>query len=135
MGIRICGAGLVRAADAMLRALGGESVSLLLPVTAISSDAAGMLGLVDPGVQEVVISPVVARELATGNLGPRRRVEFTLPASTVVDQLPRLGLGAVEDMFNATLGLKYGNDLFHVETVVPESFGGTACLYVVIAVE
>lgn len=135
MGIGICGAGLVRAADAMLRALGGESVSLLLPVTAIASDAAGMLGLVDPGVQEVVISPVVVHELATGNLGPRRRVEFTLPASTLVDQLPRLGLGSAEDLFNAALALKYGNDLFHLETVVPESFAGTACLFVVTAVE
>jgi len=135
MGIGICGTGLVRAADAMLRALGGETVSLLLPATATACDAAGMLGLVDPGVQEVAIGPAVARELKTGNVGPRRRVEFTLPASVVVDQLPRLGLGSAEDLFNAALGLKFGNDLFHVETVVPESFAGTACLYVVTAVE
>ena len=133
--VGICGAGLVRAADAMLRALGGETVSLLLPATATAADAAGMLGLVDPGVQEVVIGPVVARELRTGNLGPRRRVEFTLPASAVAEQLPALGMGSAEDLFNAALGLRYGTELFHVETVVPESFAGTACLYVVTAVE
>jgi len=129
------GAALSRAAGAMLKALGGETVSLLLPATATASDAAGQLGLVDPGVQEVVISPVVARALATGNLGPRRRIEFTLPGLAVADQLPRLGMGTAEDLFNAALGLKYGNDLFHIETVVPENFGGTACLYVVTAVE
>lgn len=131
----ICGAGLMRAADAMLRALGGETVSLLLPATASASDAAGMLGLVDPGVQEVMIGPVVVRELVTGNVGPRRRVQFTLPATAVADQLPGLGMGSAEDLFNGALGLRYGAELFHVEEVVPESFAGTACLYVVTAVE
>ena len=52
MGSGICGAALVRAANAMLTALGGDQVSLLLPATATASDAAGQLGLVDPGVQE-----------------------------------------------------------------------------------
>ena len=135
MGGGIYGAALSRAAGAMLKALGGETVSLLLPATATASDAAGQLGLVDPGVQEVVISPVVARALATGNLGPRRRIEFTVAALGIADQLPRLGMGTAEDLFHAALGLKYGNDLFHIETVVPENFGGTACLYVVTAVE
>ncbi|MGH9494613.1 MAG: hypothetical protein ACRD3B_06410 [Candidatus Sulfotelmatobacter sp.] len=129
------GAALVRAANAMLKTLGGDSVSLILPATAMASDASGPLGLVDPGVQEVVVSPVVLRELTTGNLGPRRRVEFTLPASVIADQLSTLGLGSVDDLFKAVLGLSYGSDLFHIETVVPESFAGTVCFYVVTAVE
>jgi hypothetical protein len=129
------GAALVRAANAMLKTLGGDSVSLILPATAMASDASGPLGLVDPGVQEVVIAPVVTRELTTGNLGPRRRVEFTLPASVISDQLSTLGLGSVDDLFKAVLGLSYGSDLFHIETVVPESFAGTVCFYVVTAVE
>jgi hypothetical protein len=135
MGSGICGAGLLRAADALLKALGKESVSLLLPATAMANDSAGQLGLVDPGVQEVVISPVISRELTTGNLGPRRRVEFTLPASVVTAQLPALGMGSPEDLFNAVLGLTFGSDLFHVESVAPESFAGTVCFYVVTAVE
>jgi hypothetical protein len=131
----ICGAALARTAHALLKALGGEAISLLLPATAMASDAAGQLGLVDPGVQEVLIAPVVMRELTTGNLGPRRRVEFTLPASAIFDQLPGLGMGSAEDLFRVVLGLNYGSDLFHIETVVPESFAGTVCLYVVTAVE
>jgi len=131
----ICGSALVRAADAMLKALGAESVCLLLPATAMAGDAAGQLGLVDPGVQEIVISPVVVRALSTGNVGPRRRLEFTLPASAIADQLPRLGMKEADDLFNAVLGLNYGSDVFHIETVVPESFAGTACFYVVTAVE
>ena len=129
------GSGLVRAANALLRALGGDTVSLLLPATATASDAAGQLGLVDPGVQELMIFPVVTRALVAGNLGPRRRIEFTLPASAIADQLPGLGMGTAEDLFNAVMGLNYGGDLFHIEKVVPENFAGTAYFYVVTAVE
>jgi hypothetical protein len=135
MGGGMCGAGLQRIADALLKALGNETVSLLLPATAMAGDAAGQLGLVDPGVQEVVISPVILRELTTGSLGPRRRVEFTLPASAITSQLPALGMGTADDLFKAMFGLSYGCDLFHVESIVPESFAGTVCFYVVTAVE
>ncbi len=135
MGGGISGAALVRAANAMLQALGGDQVSILLPATATASDAAGELGLVDPGTQEVIVSPVVTRNLTTGNLGPRRRIEFTLPAAVIAAQLPSLGMGTAEEVFNAALGLMYGTDLFHIETVATENFAGTAYFYVVTAVE
>lgn len=135
MGGGISGAALLRAADAMLQALGGETVSLLLPAAATSSDLGGQLGLLDPGVQEVVITPVVVHNLPVSNLGPRRRIEFTLPGSAVANQLPGLGIGTAEELFDSVLGLMYGSDLFHIESVAPENFGGTACLYIVTAVE
>jgi len=135
MGSGICGAALVRAADAMLHALGGESVTLLLPASATAADPGGMLGLTDPGVQQVVISPVVTHALTTGNMGPRRRIEFTLPASVVADQLPGLGMGTADDLFNAVLGLMYDGDMFHIEKVTSENFAGTVYLYVVTAIE
>ena len=135
MGSGICGAALVRAANAMLKALGGDQVSLVLPATAMASDAAGQLGLVDPGIQEVIVTPVVTRNLPTGNLGPARRIEFTLPAAVVEEQLPTLGMGSVEALFDIALGLQYDGDLFHIETVVTENFAGTAYFYVVTAVE
>ncbi len=135
MSSRICGAAMVRMANAMLRALGGESVSLILPGTAMAGDSGGVLGLVDPGVQEVPISPVVIREITTGKLGPRRRIEFTLPASVIEGALPALGLDTMEDLFKAVLGLNYGSDLFHIEKVVPETFAGNLCFFVITAVE
>ena len=131
----ISGAAIVRAANAMLTALGGDQVSILLPATAMASDAAGALGLVDPGVQEVVVSPALATPVTTGNLGPRRRIEFTLPASVLAGQLSALGLGSVESLFKTALGIRYGADLFHIERVVTENFAGVAYLYLVTAVE
>jgi hypothetical protein len=131
----ICGAAVLRAVDALLRALGKDSVSLLLPATAMASDAAGQLGLVDPGVQEVIISPVIIREVKTGNPGPRRRIEFTMPASAIAGQLPSLGMGSAEDLFAAVLGANHKGNVLHVESVVPESFSGTICFYMVSCVE
>ena len=135
MGNGICGAAVVRAANAMLTALGGDQVSLLLPATATASDAAGQLGLVDPGVQQVIVTPVVARPLPAGTQGPVRKIEFTLPASALAEQLSTLGLGSAEELFDAALGIMYDSDLFHIEAVVTENFAGTAYFYVVTAVE
>jgi hypothetical protein len=131
----ICGAALLRAANAMLEAFGGDQVSLLLPANAMASDAAGQLGLVDPGVQQVIVAPVVTHNLPTTNSGPTRRIEFTLPASVLEGQLAGLGIGTVEELFEAVMGLMYDGDLFHIETVVPENFAGTIYFYLVTAVE
>jgi hypothetical protein len=119
----------------MLAALGGDQVYLVLPAAAMASDPGGQLGLVDPGVQNVIISPVVTRNLPPGSSGPMRRIEFTLPASAVEEQLSSLGMGSADDLFQAALGLMYDGDLFHVEAVVTENFAGTAYFYVVTAVE
>jgi len=135
MGSGISGASVLRAATAMLTALGGNEVALLLPGAATAVDVGGQLGLVDPGVQSVVIRPVAARALQTGNLGPRRRMEFTLPAAAVTAQLSELGLGTADALFAAALGLMYGTTLFHIESVTPEALAGTEYIFVVVAVE
>ena len=131
----ISGDALVRAANAMLQALGGDQVTLLVPGTATASDAAGQLGLVDPGVQNVIIAPVVTTNLPTENQGPARRIEFTLPASAIETQLPTLGIASAEALFAAALGLVYDSDVFHIERVVTENFAGTAYFYILTAVE
>lgn len=45
----IFGMALVRAADAMLRSLGGSEIRLLLPLFQIGADPGAQLGLTDPG--------------------------------------------------------------------------------------
>jgi hypothetical protein len=119
----------------MLRALGGCEISLLLPMTAMPSDAAGQLGLVDPGVQQAVITPVIARELATENIGPRRRVEFLVPASALADAQVRYNFEDAGQMIEASLGISYQGEIFHIEGFVPECFSGTTYLYRVVGVE
>ncbi len=59
----VSGTALVRAAEAMLRALGGAEVTFLFPLLQLPEDSSVELGMVDPGVEEVRFSPVVVRNL------------------------------------------------------------------------
>ena len=135
MGNGICGNAVTRAADAMLRSLGGEEISLLLPLTAMPGDAAAQLGLADPAVEEMKVSPVLARELATDSSGPRRRVEFLVPASGILRALSSHDFASAEALMDATLGIAYEGELFHIEGFTCEYFGAVAYLYRVVGVE
>ena len=126
---------LVRAADAMLRALGGDTIVVVFPLVGMPNDPSAQLGLVDPGVQQVPMSPVVMRELTTPGSGPRRRLEFLISSSAVLAELALLNAASADALFDMALGILYDNDLFHIESVTPEYFGGTAYLYRVVAVE
>ena len=54
----IFGAAAVRAADAMLRTLGGTQVTLLFAGAVLPAGGLSQLGLVDPGVVQATIGPV-----------------------------------------------------------------------------
>jgi hypothetical protein len=128
-------AAVVRAADAMLQALGGDQVSMLFPLITMPNDPSAQLGLADPGVEEVIFCPVVVRPLVTPATGPRRRLEFLFSGTTVGEQLTSRNVASAEVLFDSALGLLYDNDLFHIENVTTEYFAGTAYLYRVLAVE
>jgi hypothetical protein len=128
-------AAVVRAADAMLKALGGDAVSMLFPLVTMPNDPSAQLGLADPGVEEVIFSPVVVRPLVTPTTGPRRRLEFLLSGAAVAAELVSRNVASAEALFDGALGLLYDNDLFHIENVSTEYFAGTAYLYRVLAVE
>ena len=128
-------AAVVRAADAMLQALGGDQVSMLFPLITMPNDSSAQLGLADPGVEEVIFSPVVVRSLVTPTTGPRRRLEFLFSGTAVAEELTSRNVASAEALFEGALGLLYENDLFHIENVTTEYFAGTAYLYRVLAVE
>lgn len=125
----------VRAADSMLRALGGAEVSILFPATEMPNDPSAQLGLVDPGVEEVKFGPVVVRILTTSSTGPRRRLEFLMSGTSVAAELSSRNVTTAEALFSNALGLLYCGDLFHIEDIVTEYFAGAAYLYRVLAVE
>src|SRR5579883_3366983 len=104
-------------------------------VTGAAADAAGELGLVDPGVEELKIAPVIARALATDSSGPRRRVEFLVPASGVMAAVSSHNFTGAEQLMEAALGIVYEGDLFHIEGFTSEYFGAAAYLYRVTGVE
>jgi hypothetical protein len=131
----VSGTAVLRAADAMLRALGGDQVSLVFPLVAMPNDPSAQLGLVDPGTEEVLFSPVVVRNLPTSNSGPRRRLEFLLPGSAVADEIVARTVASADELFDGALGVMHDGGLLHIEGITTEYFAGTAYLYRVVAVE
>jgi len=119
----------------MMHSLGGETVVLLFASLPVPGDTASQLGLVDPGVDEVAIGPVIARGLPTDSNGPRRRVEFLLPASAVAPELPARGFASGEGLLGAALGVVYQNQIFHIEGFTSEEFAGIPYLYRISAVD
>src|SRR5258708_15841019 len=82
----ISGVAAVRAAEAMLQTLGGTEVVLLFAAAGLPGDPAGELGLVDPGVEQAAISPVIVKGLTTGDSGPGRRIESLEGGASVAGQ-------------------------------------------------
>jgi len=125
----------MRAADAMLRALGGDQVSLILPLPATPTDPGSQLGLSDPGVQQVPISPVVVRNLNASGSGPSLRLELLLSASAIADAVEAQALASADALFHAALGIQFQSSLLHIEQMTTDCFAGVAYLYRVVAVE
>jgi hypothetical protein len=131
----ISGAAVVRAADSMLRALGGTEIMVMFPSLILPDDPSAQLGLVDPGVEEVPFSPVVVRILDTASTGPRRRLEFLISGATVSEELSSRNVATAEALFANALGVLYQGDLLHIENVTTEYFADAAYLCRLLAVE
>lgn len=129
----ISGAAAARAADAMLQTLGGTEVSLLFPAAGMPGDTVAGLGLVDPGVDQAVISPVIVVELTTENNGPRRRIELLAGQAVMAQQVSQRNVASAEVLFETALGLVYCGEMFHIEGFVVERIAGVAYLYRVAA--
>jgi hypothetical protein len=129
----ISGAAAARAADAMLRTLGGTEVILLFAAAGMPADAVAALGLVDPGVEQVLIAPVVVVELTTENSGPRRRIEVLAGQAALAEQVSQRNVASAEVLFETALGLVYCGEVFHIQGFVAERLGGVAYLYRVAA--
>ena len=125
----------MRAADALLRALGGDQIALVLPMPTETGSDSTQLGLTDPGIQQLTISPVVVRTLPAPNTGPRVRLEFLISASAVANAVDQEGADSAQALFDLALGIQHQADLFHIESVSTEYFAGMAYLYRVVAVE
>ncbi len=124
----------MRAADAMLRTLGGTEVILLFAAAGLPADGVAGLGLVDPGVEQALIAPVVVRELTTETNGPRRRIELLAGQAAMAEQVSQRNVASAEVLFETALGLVYCGEVFHIEGFVVERLGGVTYLYRVAAV-
>lgn len=117
----VSGAALARAAEAMLRALGGTEVKFRCPVAAAKDAQARQLGLEAPITDDIWISPVVMR--ASGE-----EVELLIAPSSVEQYLRERGQSAGQ-FFDAVLAVIFGGREFRVIAFYAEQFGGAEYLY------
>ena len=97
-------------------------------------NAVAELGLVDPGVVQASIAPVIVRELTTENNGPRRRIELLVGRSAMAEQVSQRNVASADVLFETALGIVFQGEMFHIEGFVVERFAGVAYLYRVLAV-
>jgi len=116
----------LRAADALLRALGPSEVILVLPVL-IEQDNAD-LGLASPVVEQVSLAPAVVRDLGSSTAA-RTQLEVMLAASTVNAYAESRNFDPPDAIFDAALGILHGGKLFRIERVAWDSFADTPYLY------
>ncbi len=119
----------MRAADAMLRTLGGAEITLLFAAAGLPASGGSELGLVDPGVEQAVVGPVVVRELTTQDVGPRRRIEILAGRAAMAEQVSQRNVASAEVLFETALGMVYDGEVFHIQGFVVERLAGVAYLY------
>jgi hypothetical protein len=118
----------------MLRTYGSTEVTLLFAAAGLPADAVAELGVVDPGVEQALITPVIVRELTTENNGPRRRIELLAGQAAMAEQVSQRNVASGEVLFETALGLVYCGEVFHIQGFIVERLGGVAYLYRVAAV-
>jgi len=117
-----------------MRNLGGTEVILLFAAAGLPGDAVAELGLVDPGVEQALIAPVVVRQITTESSGPRRQIELLTGQAAMAEQVSQRNVASAEVLFETALGLVYRGEVFHIQGFIVERVGGVAYLYRVTAV-
>jgi hypothetical protein len=116
---------LVRAVNAMIRAMGGASMKLR--IAAASTGSGRELGVEAPLVQELQISPVIVRSLSRS--GNERTVEVVISSSVLEGILLAYGSTDGAAFLRSAEQVLYGEDVFAITDVKVERFAGVEYLY------
>ncbi len=113
-----------RAADALLRSLGGFSVGLQMPAAAVAGDAA-QIGIAAQSYQLLPLSPAIFRRVRTPMVeGQPTKFELAVSASAIEVQVGALRLTSADALFAQAAGVSVNGKLFLIEAVTaPEAFG------------
>jgi hypothetical protein len=116
-----------RAAETLLQTLGGTGVYVRLAIDSTLSEGA-QLGLESSATEEVLLSPVVVRNLTTDK-SLRVRLEILVAAGTLARAREIYSVSDALDFFNSALGVIQRGKLFRVDSVDVDEFSGFPYLY------
>lgn len=114
-----------RAADALLRCLGGTTLLLRLPTPAVAGSDGEQLGESTPSYEDIPLSPAVFRRLRPGlEQGKVNRYEVLISASSIRVQLGLLQISSTDQLFAMAQGVFVDGELMLIEAAAEaESFG------------
>lgn len=123
------GAG-ARAADALLRALGGRTVMLRMPAPAVAGDLTEQLGIATPAFQDLLLAPVVYRSVrASVAEGKAAKWELLVSATVVEKLVGSLAYASASVLFAEAYGVLCDGDLLEVESATSAQAFGQPYVY------
>ena len=121
-----------RAAESLLRAVGGMEIQLVVSGSAASDENGRELGLTAAESRQFAISPAVVNWLAT-KPGERARAEVTIAATSLDDAVEAVGVSSGKDLLESALAIVIGEQRLRISAVQVGAAGGADYLYTVTA--
>ena len=122
--------GQVRAADSLLRSMGGFSVGLRFPAPAAAGVDGEQLGLTAPVFQDFPLAPVVFRKVRAGMTeGNTSKFELLVSASAVAAAVGAQQVASADVLFASATGVVVNGSLFLIEATSFTEWQGSVCLY------
>lgn len=119
-----------RLADALLRAGGGTTAFLQMPIQPGDSEDAGQLGLDAPNFQPLGLSPVLlSRERWTMTEGQPQKYELLISGSAVAAAVGEMQVASAELLFQMAAGVVVAGELFLIESVSLSEAMGAVYMY------
>jgi hypothetical protein len=120
----------VRAADVLLRAMGGRTVLLRMPAPAVAADVTEQLGIATPAFQDLPLGPVVYRKArATVTEGKAAKWELLVSAAAVENLVGSLSYASASVLFAAAYGVLSGDELLEIVSATQEQIFGQPYVY------
>ncbi|MBB5057232.1 hypothetical protein HDF16_001917 [Granulicella aggregans] len=126
----------IRAADTLLRGVGGRQVLLRTPAPAIPNDDGEQLGLSTPQFQDFPITPVIYRRIrprlpssVAATQSPAPQYELLISATAVNALIGSQEYNSAAKLFNTACGILIDGVLLNIESANYSELGGAAYLY------
>jgi hypothetical protein len=120
----------VRAADVLLRAMGGRTVMLRMPAPAVAADVTEQLGIATPAFQDLPLRPVVYRKArATVAEGKAAKWEMLVSASVIESLVGSLAYASASVLFATAYGVLSDDELLEIESGTEEQVFGQPYVY------
>lgn len=119
-----------KAADVLLRAMGGRSVMLRMPAPAVPADVTEQLGIAAPTFQDLPLAPVAYRKArAIVAEGRPAKWELLVSATVIEDLVGSLAYASASALFAAAYGVLSDDELLEIVSATQEQVFGQPYVY------